>query len=283
MLSKEQFLSSIKNSEWGQRENRKNFFPAGKTFGLWTILREVEPVHYAKHKVLLRRCLCRCACGRESVVDLSRLLRGKALKCHSCGRKTHGMSGTSIYNTWNAMLRRCENPKDSNFKDYGGRGIKVCERWHKFENFLKDMGPRPLGKTLDRIDNNGNYEPSKCRWIAMKGQSWNRRGNVRVVINGKKIPASEADRRLGFAIGTISYRIRTLKWTPEKAVSISRFGSLPRGEAHPSSKLTESQIKEIRFLKAEMGLGSRKLAPQFGVSSKTIREILSRRTWRHVP
>lgn len=89
--------------------------------------------------------------------------------------RKHGRSGTPTWQSWNSMRRRCGDPKRWNFKYYGGRGIKVCERWQKFENFLADMGERPAGSTLDRIDNERDYEPSNCRWLPRSQQSANRR------------------------------------------------------------------------------------------------------------
>jgi hypothetical protein len=134
--------------------------------------------------------LCRCDCGNERAVGGDRLRNGKAKSCGCLNIETassrlrkHGHSAyanagksTREYNSWVSMKQRCYNPLSAKFKDYGARGIKVCDRWlHSFANFLADMGLRPVGTTLDRIDSDGDYQPSNCRWATPLEQRHNRR------------------------------------------------------------------------------------------------------------
>lgn len=129
---------------------------------------------------------CWCDCGKETVVQGKKLGNGHTQSCGCLGAEArliastiHGMCHTRTYTSWYAMLGRCNRKTHHKFTSYGGRGITVCASWHKFENFLADMGERPDGMTIDRIDVNGNYEPGNCRWADAKTQRANRRDTLK--------------------------------------------------------------------------------------------------------
>lgn len=148
---------------------------------------------------------------------------------------THNQSGnhlgkqpTRTYKSWNGMLNRCRNVNDLPHKRmYIDKSIKVCERWRKFENFFKDMGERPKGKTLDRINGKGNYEPSNCRWATIKEQADNR-GNL-ITYNGNTMNVTQWSNFLGISRVALSSRIHHLNWDIEKAFTtplLTKFSSL---------------------------------------------------------
>jgi len=137
------------------------------------------------------RWICRCDCGREKSIDGQELRRGKTRSCRCLqaellplANRKHGDvgtgSGTPEWNAWASMRKRCTNSRNRFYRHYGGRGITVCERWNTYENFLVDMGRRPSPvHSLDRKDNNGNYEPDNCRWATKSEQAKNQRPKAR--------------------------------------------------------------------------------------------------------
>lgn len=169
-----------------------------------------------------RAWLCDCDCG-GTVTVATQLFREKRVQSCGClnrqpitGSTTyihgHARRGlvTPTHHTWANMLRRCNDPSNKNYHQYGGRGISVCERWLIFENFLSDMGERPAGLTLDRTENDGNYEPGNCKWITHYEQMQNTRVVRRITFNGETLRLHEWAKRLNIGVERLRRRLREL-------------------------------------------------------------------------
>lgn len=174
-----------------------------------------------------RHYKCKCDCGREVVVLKYNLLKGNSTSCGCVRLKQKGLSTKypSEHSSWAKMIRRCTNQDDRSYKDYGGRGIKVCEPWrNSFEQFLKDMGPRPsMLYSIDRINNDGDYEPSNCRWATRKTQANNCRKNHYVTYKGETLSLAEVSDKYGIARTTLINRVNLLGWSIEDAIEKDHF------------------------------------------------------------
>lgn len=170
---------------------------------------------------------CLCDCGAVSVVSTNALKnRTKSCGClnrewqhtFSQSTKTHGQRHTRTYNVWATMRQRCSNPNHCQFADYGGRGITVCERWEKFDNFLADMGHAPDGLSIERIDNHGNYEPTNCKWATREEQGRNRRSNVLLTLNGRSMIAADWADEIGMPASSLLRRL-DIGWSEHRALT----------------------------------------------------------------
>lgn len=195
---------------------------SGQVFGRWTIVKRIGKVGSL--------WLCKCECGTERAVQSATFKRGRSKSC-GCYRddvaenlhKRHGLSRTKPYITWTGMKQRCYNPNFEQYKDYGGRGITVCDEWREsFTKFYLDMGDAPENMTLDRIDNNGNYEKTNCRWASPVQQAENRRQQskeVRLTFAGITLTISDWAKRLNIPRTRIYSRLKS-RWEIERVLSV---------------------------------------------------------------
>lgn len=185
---------------------------------------------------------CRCSCGKTVICRGPLLRRGHT---KSCGHLRaviarakawrHGKTRTPAYRSWAAMRYRCENPSSGSWPRYGGRGIAVCERWREFDNFYADMGDPQPGETLDRIDNNGHYEPGNVRWASKQAQSRNTRRNTYLTFNGQTRLLLEWAALLAIDPRTLRQRLR-IGWTVEQALTTPLGGGVRRGDQRIRSR-----------------------------------------------
>ncbi len=178
------------------------------------------------------RWLCRCDCGSEKIVSGANLQRGSVLSCGCFGREaarlrlfTHGQTNSLEYKSWCGMKDRCTNSNSKDYPRYGGRGIKVCKRWLKFENFLADMGRKPTPKhSIEMVGNFGNYEPGNCKWATAAEQSNNRRSSRFLTYMDSTLTITQWASRVGIRKSTIRERLER-GWGVAEALTTLVHGS----------------------------------------------------------
>ena len=190
---------------------------SGQRFGRWTMVSYVGK----------GRWLCRCDCGTESIHRTYAVTGGGSKGCMKCRPKPtsafrHGQRRTPLYAVWAAMINRCESENDRAYKNYGGRGIKICDEWRAdfvaFRNWATGSGYKQ-SLTMDREDNNGDYTPENCRWVSAQEQAWNKRTNKIVAYRGEKAPLSKLARHHGLHPDVVNKRVYKLGWSVERALN----------------------------------------------------------------
>lgn len=159
--------------------------------------------------------LCQCDCGTEKIIRSNNLRRTKSCGCQ---KYKHNKTNTTIYHVWSTMIQRCTNPNNKDYHNYGGRGITVCKEWLEFSNFYKDMGECPKRRSIDRINNDGNYYKENCRWATSEEQGSNKRNNYMITFDNKTQCVAQWSRETGIHEQTLWRRIH-LKWPTEKILT----------------------------------------------------------------
>jgi hypothetical protein len=210
------------------RKNPADFKPPGRPknditglrYGALTVLR--EDGRFSDNVIAW---LCLCECGTQKRMRADTLRRGGAYSCGCLGKvhqrevvTIHGRHTEPVYRAWQAMIARCSNPNHRNYRNYGGRGIRVCERWRDFMAFYADMGDPPRGMSLDRIDNDGGYEPSNCRWATRVDQGRNRRTNRLLTYGGKTQCVAAWSEETGISSDTLYTRLAH-RWSVQRTLT----------------------------------------------------------------
>ncbi len=206
--------------------NKRNLI--GEKFGRWTVIGKAD----IRNGMTVWKC--RCECGTEKEVYQKHLLSGASASCGCLAKEkarerielyrkdnaTHRMTGTRLYHIWINIKSRCYNDKNNNHSNYGGRGITICDEWQDFDNFMKWAINNGYTDTLtiERIDVNGNYEPSNCKWTTMKEQGNNRRNNHFITYKGITRTISQWSEMVGINRSTLYARINRDKWSIGRAL-----------------------------------------------------------------
>jgi hypothetical protein len=201
---------------------RRTIDLVGRRFGIWTV-ESRAPSHRTSW-------ICRCDCGTCAVVRDDSLKRGGSISCGCLtrtippdGKRRHRKTGSKEHFVWLSMIRRCTNPRQRSYERYGGRGIRVCDRWRRsFEAFLSDMGHCPPGLTLERMDNEKGYQPDNCRWATWIDQANNTRASRIIEFGGRRQTVTQWAREIGIKPRTLHRRI-TRGMSIERALTPGDF------------------------------------------------------------
>lgn len=217
----------------------------GQKFGMLTAIKRVEDKvsSTGKHYVMW---LCKCDCGNDKVVARSALTKGETRSCGCIKGENHGMSNSKIYDVWIDMKKRCYDPQRDDYKNYGGRGVEICNEWKNsfttFYNWALTSGYDDA-LTIERIDVNGNYEPSNCTWATRKEQANNKRNNHFLTFDGKTQTVAQWSNELGINENTIFNRINR-GLTDEEVLTITKGCGSKRGKTYQGKTMTLRQWSE---------------------------------------
>lgn len=258
----------------------------GQKFGKWLVTE--------KNKIIKpnRYWWCQCECGFENWIIQTNLLTGRTKGCRKCnchGKIIHNLSGSNFWHTWIMMKQQCYNPKNRRYPYYGGRNIKVCEKWLKFNNFKEDMYQSYLdhnknfglnNTSLCLIDNKKDYEPSNCRWATKKEMAGYRISNITIEFKGKEFSVSQLSKLLGISKPTIWSR-RQNHWTDEEIIQGRKFRPNPNMPFIQQNKSLlvflnnrEKKIIELRYgLKGEDAKTLQEIGQMYHLSRERIRQI----------
>lgn len=246
---------------------------AGKRFGRLVVIGISHNTHYGHYWE------CICDCGKNKKVFGGHLRNGKTKSCGCLNQDTtrfrnttHGMTKTRIFVVWQNMIKRCENPNNHAYNHYGGRGIKVCNRWHQFARFFEDMGLQPTDKhQIDRTNNDKGYCKENCKWVLPQDNSRNRRNNVNLTIDGVTDCVVEWAKQFSISAAVVYSRIKK-GWGEIEALTTPPLSR--------KIKLDAKQIEEIKILSKTMPQS--KIAAKYNVCQQTISNVITSRTWGNI-
>lgn len=211
----------------------------GQRFGSWTA---VALERSTRHRTWWR---VRCDCGFNTTIRGDSLRGGQSLQCAPCAAasrsRTHGESRSPTHISWTAMRNRCLNGNHADFPNYGGRGVRICPEWDSYERFVADMGERPRGMTLDRIDPDGDYRAANCRWATAMEQNRNRRKTVFLEADGRRQSLSAWAEELGFS-HIMLYKRYAAGWTDDAIVNTPKQPpNCPKPRGHRPRRLNNGR------------------------------------------